>query len=303
MTTSLQQREQASADATVTTRSRLRPGALIRLLRPRQWIKNSFVFAPLIFAGLFMDPAAIVRALLAALLFCVAASAVYILNDIADIELDRAHPGSKRLRPLAAGTVTPLQAWIFFAALVALLVAAALAWPATGLVILLYLGVNVAYSFRLKHVPVVDLFCIASGFVLRILVGALAVGVPLSSWMLITTLCLALFLAALKRRQELATSGASARRVLGSYSVALLDRYAELAGTSALLFYGLFVIEIQPSLALSIPLVLFGLFRYWYIADTIGGGESPTDALWSDAPLALTIITWGILSMIVLARG
>lgn len=303
MTTSLRVSERTKVAASPPPVSGPNFGALFRLLRPRQWIKNGFVFAPTVFAGHFLDPAAIIRAALATLLFCIVASAVYILNDIVDLDLDRAHPGRKSRRPLAAGTVSPRQAWGLFAVLLVLTVSAALAWPAVGLVLLLYLAINIAYSFRLKHVPVVDLFCIASGFVLRVLVGALAIDVPLSSWMAITTLCLALYLAALKRRQELATSGASARRVLGSYSIALLDRYAELAGIAALLFYGLFVIEVQPALAVSIPLVLFGLFRYWYIADTIGGGESPTDAMWSDAPLALTVVAWGVLSMVALARS
>ena len=121
--------------------------------------------------------------------------------------------------------------------------------------------------------------------------------------MLITTLCLALYLAAIKRRQELATRGAESRKVLGSYTVALLDRYAEMSGVAALLFYGLYVIEVRPQLAVTIPFVLFGLFRYWYLVDQEGRGESPTDAMWSDVPLALTVLTWGALSAWVVWGG
>ena len=160
----------------------------------------------------------------------------------------------------------------------------------------LYLGINAAYSLRLKHVPVVDLFCVASGFLLRVFAGARAIDVPVSSWMLITTLCLALYLAAIKRRQELETRGTDGRAVLDSYTVRLLDRYAEMSGVAALLFYGLFVIEVRPALAISIPFVLFGLFRYWYLVERQGAGESPTDALWNDGPLALTVLAWGALS-------
>lgn len=271
--------------------------ALVQLLRPRQWIKNIFVFAPVVFAGLFLDGDAIGRALAAAALFSVAASSVYLLNDLVDAERDRQHPTKRYTRPIAAGQVSSPQALTLLGALCSVLLLALAAWPAVGLVVALYLAINVAYSFKLKHVPVVDLFCIATGFVLRVWVGALAVAVPLSSWMLITTLCLALYLAAIKRRQELARSGSSGRAVLGAYSVALLDRYAEMAAVSSILFYGLYVMEVRPQLTVTIPLVIFGLFRYWFIVEQQDAGESPTDALYFDLPLLLTVTAWGVLSM------
>lgn len=292
--------EHAPGAASDVLRSTSAGAALVRLLRPRQWIKNAFVFAPVVFAGLILDAGALGQAFLAALLFCAAASAVYVLNDLADVEKDRRHRTKRYTRPIASGAVSVRRAQLVMGALSFVLLGSLVVWPVVGGVIALYLAINVAYSLKLKHIPVVDLFCIATGFVLRVWVGALAVQVPLSSWMLITTLCLALYLAALKRRQELASNGSEGRAVLGAYSVKLLDRYAEMAAVGSIVFYGLYVVEMRPELAITIPLVLFGLFRYWFIVESQGGGESPTDALYLDAPLALTVVGWGALTIYVL---
>jgi 4-hydroxybenzoate polyprenyltransferase len=139
---------------------------------------------------------------------------------------------------------------------------------------------------------VLDIFTIALGFVLRVYAGAMALSVPVSSWMFITTLCLALYLAAVKRRQELSQSGSDGRQVLEKYTVSLVDRYAEMSATGALLFYSMFVMSARPELVITVPLVLFGLFRYWYVVEALDGGESPTDALLSDAQLLLAVVLW-----------
>jgi 4-hydroxybenzoate polyprenyltransferase len=144
----------------------------------------------------------------------------------------------------------------------------------------------------LKRQPVLDIFTIAIGFVLRVYAGAMALSVPVSSWMFITTLCLALYLAAVKRRQELSQSGTDGRQVLEKYTVALVDRYAEMSATGALLFYSMFVMSTRPELVVTVPFVLFGMFRYWYVVEALDGGESPTDALLSDWPLLLTVVSW-----------
>jgi 4-hydroxybenzoate polyprenyltransferase len=265
---------------------------LIRLMRPKQWIKNGFVLAPLIFAGKFLDTTAITNELLATLLFCLAASATYVINDIQDVERDRQHPTKRKKRPIANGSVTVPQA---IGLLLMLYVGIGLgAWvmPKVILVIIGYMLLNVAYSFYLKHQPVLDIFTIAIGFVLRVFAGAVALDVPVSSWMFITTLCLALYLAAIKRRQELNQSGTKGRKILEQYSVALIDRYAEMSATGALVFYSLFVMSTKPQMVVSIPLVLFGLFRYWYVTESLNGGESPTDELISDRQLLLTVALW-----------
>jgi decaprenyl-phosphate phosphoribosyltransferase len=265
---------------------------LLRLARPKQWIKNTFVLAPLVFAREFTHPESVANALIAFGLFCIASSASYILNDIHDIERDRSHPVKRHSRPLAAGTVPLRSAVGLLVACYCVLVAGWFWSVDTMLAIFAYLALNVAYTYWLKHQPVLDLFSIASGFVLRTYAGALALGVPLSSWMAITTLCLALYLAAIKRRQELASNGAESREVLRMYSTALIDRYAEMSATGALIFYSLFVMSANAKLAATIPLVIFGLYRYWYVVERLGGGESPTDAVLSDIPLALAIVIW-----------
>lgn len=265
---------------------------LIKLMRPRQWIKNAFVLAPLLFSGAFADPASVGQALLAMLLFCVASSATYTVNDLKDIERDRRHPTKSRKRPLAAGTVTVPSALALLVVLYGVLVWGWFVQPGVILVILAYVVLNLAYSFVLKHQPVMDIFTIAIGFVLRVYAGAQALAVPVSSWMFVTTLCLALYLAAVKRRQELSQSGAEGREVLERYTVALVNRYAEMSATGALLFYSMFVMSSRPELVITVPVVLFGLFRYWYVVEKLDGGESPTDALLSDWPLIATVLAW-----------
>ena len=265
---------------------------LFKLSRPRQWLKNGFIFAPLLFTGLFLDLMAISQTLWAFVLFCLAASATYIVNDLKDIEEDKKHPVKSLKRPLATGEVSPFQAKILLVILYGILLVGFVFQPQVMLIIVAYLLLNVAYSFYLKHQPVLDIFTIAFGFVLRVYAGATAISVPVSSWMFVTTLCLALFLAAMKRRQELVQTSQEGRKVLASYTVPLIDRYAEMAATGALLFYSLFVMSARPEMVFTIPFVLFGLFRYWYISEMLGEGESPTDALLADKQLFFTVLGW-----------
>jgi len=265
---------------------------LMQLMRPKQWVKNAFVLAPLFFAGEFLNSSSIGSALLAALLFCVASSATYIVNDIRDVEHDRRHPRKSRSRPIASGAVPISTALMLLCALYAVLVCSWFIAPDVISVIAIYLLLNLAYSFALKHQPVVDIFTIAIGFVLRVYAGAMALAVPVSTWMFVTTLCLALYLAAVKRRQELSNSGSDGREVLKKYSVSLVERYAEMSATGALVFYSIFVVSAKPELVITVPLVLFGLFRYWYVVEALNGGESPTDALLADWQLLLTVLLW-----------
>ena len=265
---------------------------LVQLMRPKQWIKNVFVLAPLVFSGEFINQLSVTQALIAMFLFSLASSATYIVNDYHDIEHDRKHPVKSGKRPLASGQVSKPQALSLLGVLYTLILLGYFLQPDVVLVILSYLVLNFAYTFTLKHQPVIDIFTIAIGFVLRVYAGAMALTVPVSSWMFVTTLCLALYLAAVKRRQELMQSGTEGRRVLEHYSVTLVDRYAEMAATGALLFYSLFVMTARPELVITIPFVLYGLFRYWFVVETLDGGESPTDALISDWQMMLTVSIW-----------
>ncbi|MGR3504306.1 MAG: decaprenyl-phosphate phosphoribosyltransferase [Paracoccaceae bacterium] len=274
--------------------SRSSLSGVFKLVRPKQWVKNTFVLAPLIFSGLFMDVGSIINVSVAVFLFCVASSATYIVNDMYDIEYDRRHPHKSISRPLASGEVSILAARLLLFLLYSILVVGWFIYPLVVSVIAAYLLLNLAYSLFLKHQPVIDIFTIAIGFVLRVYAGAVALNVEVSSWMFITTLCLALYLASIKRRQELRHMGSEGRKVLQNYSFSLVDRYAEISSIGALLFYSIFVMSSKPELVVSVPLVLFGLFRYWFVVETLDGGESPTDALVDDWQLLLTVVVWAV---------
>ena len=265
---------------------------LIKLVRPKQWVKNSFVFAPLIFAGEFLHPDSVYSTLLAAFLFCIAASAVYIVNDLKDIEKDRIHPEKSKKRPLASGQVSPQSAIILLILLYIVLISFWTVVPNVIYVIFIYLALNWAYTFKLKHEPVIEIFIVAFGFVLRVYAGAMALTVPVSHWMFITTLSISLYLASIKRRQELSQSGSQSRGVLAYYSVTLIDRFAEMSAVTAVVFYSLYAMEVQPKLVVTVPLVIFGLFRYWYIVETFKGGESPTVVIIQDKQILLTVLLW-----------
>lgn len=272
-------------------------------MRPKQWVKNAFVLAPLVFARSFRDLHAIELELFCLALFCIASSACYVVNDIRDVERDRAHPIKSWSRPLAAGHVSLTSALALLAGLYVLLVVGWIVQPVLIVPIGGYIVLNLLYSFYLKNQPVLDIFSVAGGFVLRIYAGAEAIAVPLSSWMAVTTLCLALYLASIKRRQELVTAGSEGRRVLKDYSVALVDRYAEMSAVGALIFYSLFVMSTNVRLVVTIPLVIFGLFRYWYLVEVRTDGESPTDVLFTDWPLIACIVIWGGACLYVLTSG
>ena len=265
---------------------------LIKLVRPKQWVKNSFVFAPLIFAGEFLHPDSVYSTLLAAFLFCIAASTVYIVNDLKDIEKDRIHPEKCKKRPLASGQVSPQSAIILLILLYIVLISFWTVVPNVIYVIFIYLALNWAYTFKLKHEPVIEIFIVAFGFVLRVYAGAIALTVPVSHWMFITTLSISLYLASIKRRQELLQNGSQSRGVLAYYSVTLIDRFAEMSAVTAVVFYSLYAMEVQPKLVVTVPLVIFGLFRYWYIVETLKGGESPTDVIIQDKQILLTVLLW-----------
>ncbi len=270
---------------------------LIKLMRPKQWVKNCFVLAPLIFSSRFLEIDALGHSVSAAIFFCIASSAAYIVNDIRDKEKDQCHPKKSFTRPLAAGIVSVRQALILLFVLYMVLVIGAFLFTNVALVICAYILLNVLYSLYFKNQPVLDIFCIATGFVLRIVAGSVAIGAPVSAWMAITTLCLALYLAAIKRRQELSQRGTASREVLGKYTVELIDRFAEMSATGALVFYSMFVMSSKPDLNITVPVVLFGIFRYWYVVEALEGGESPTDALLADWQLILCLIIWSSLCM------
>ena len=274
---------------------------ILSLLRTSQWIKNLFVLMPLLFSGSFKQTDSIIEACLATLMFCFAASIGYIINDLHDIESDRRHVDKSRLRPLASGVVTQNTALQVMLVLAIIMCSVSyFLFVEVLLAVLVYILLMVAYTYYLKYQPILDIFTIAIGFVIRIYAGALAIDVPVSPWAFVTTLSLALYLAAIKRRQELKLHGSDSREVLKHYSDALISRYAEMAATGSLVFYSLFVLSTRPELIFTIPVVMYGLFRYWYIVETFESGESPTDAFLKDAQLMLTVGIWVVTTLLLI---
>jgi 4-hydroxybenzoate polyprenyltransferase len=270
--------------------------ALIRLLRPTHWIKNTFVFAGILFGVKFSIPAFVHATLLAVAAFCLMSSCVYILNDYLDRESDRIHPVN-RYRPIASGRITAFLA--LSVAAVCLCMSALTAWlagPRLLAIVLIYLGINCAYSLRLKKDAVVDVFCIAAGFMLRILAGTWGIGIPPSGWLMLTGMFLTLFLGFAKRRAEWRDLGGEAkpRIVLNDYSQPLLDSFLSITLTGTALCYGLFTLDPQTialhhtnKLIYTMPLVLFGLFRYLFILYSCKKGENPSVDIFADPPILL----------------
>lgn len=272
---------------------------LLRLMRPHQWVKNAFVFAGLLFSQTWHNGPLVQRVVYAFLAFCALSSLIYILNDWHDRSADAQHP-SKRKRPLASGAVTPRTALALAAAL--LVAGLLLAWGNRVLLLLLglYVVLNLAYSWRLKHVPVVDVSIIASGFMLRLLAGTLAVGIPPSRWLLLTGLFIALFLGFSKRKAETFHEPAQQRAVLEHYPPALLDTYIAATMTATVITYGLYATSIEAlqqhgdRLIYTVPVVIFGMLRYAYQVHR-GRGEDVSRDLVRDPWILGAMVVWLLL--------
>lgn len=280
--------------------------AWIRALRPRQWIKNGFVFAALIFDGQLFEPAPTLRTTLGFLLLCAASSTVYILNDIADVEADRAHP-TKRFRPIASGEL-PINA-ARLGGLLLLLISLGGSFTLSlglGLIVLTYLILNFFYSYWLKHVPIIDVFIIASGFVLRVGAGVSLIEVErFSPWLYVCTTLLALFIGFGKRRAELkllADQANSHRRVLDGYSLDLLDQLIVIVSALTIMAYSLYTFSAEnlPSshlMMLTIPFVIYGIFRYLHLIHVEQLGGAPEELVIRDRPLLAALVLWGLSSI------
>ncbi len=283
--------------------------ALLKTMRPRQWTKNAFVFAALVFDGKLTQAPLFVQTLGAFLWFCLISSAVYILNDLVDMEKDRAHP-VKRLRPLAAGQLSPrLAVGAALALTVAALFGAFLMQRALGGVVLAYFLLNLAYSFYLKHIVLVDVMSIAAGFVLRVVAGVVVVQVErFSPWLYVCVTLLALFIGLGKRRHELMllAEGANAHRaILDHYTIPFLDHLISLVTGTTLIAYTLYTFSAPnlPSnhlMMLTVPFVLYGLLRYLYLIHVRGLGGAPDELLLQDIPLLVSVLLWAASVVVIL---
>lgn len=296
-----------TANPIVTAENR-RIADRIRLMRPSHWLKNAFVFAPLVYSQTLFDWGHLIAALEAFLAFCFVSSSVYIFNDIADRKADAEHP-KKRHRPIASGRVGVGSAVVQLVIVLGLAaaLAATLPWRA-GLLIGIYLLLNGGYSLGLKHVVLVDIFIIAAGFMLRVLTGGYAIEVPISSWLVICTLFLSLFLGVAKRRSEINNlARGESRKVLDDYTPELVRTIMIVSVAGSIMSYTLYTLSDKvletfhtDKLIYTVPIVMFGMFRYLYLDEKRQTAENPVSIIVRDPSLILTGVAWGGASLLII---
>ncbi len=277
---------------------------LLRLMRPHQWVKNAFVFTGLLFGHAWHDQHLVAIVLTVFVAFCLVSSTVYVINDIVDLEQDRLHP-KKRLRPLAAGAI-PVSSAVVLAVILAT-AGLALGWlvsPAVFAILLGYVLMNIAYSLHLKHVVILDVFIIATGFMLRILAGTLGVGIPPSQWLLLCGLMVTLFLGFTKRRAELIALNekkSDHRRVLEHYSPVLLDKMIGITAAGLIMSYSLYTVNPDTvrihgtaNLIYTVPFVMYGVFRYIYLLHHQSRGGDTAHDLVRDPHLLAVVSAWAV---------
>ena len=282
---------------------RARAVAALVAMRPRQWTKNLLLFAGIVFAAKLGDPSRWAAAVAAFAAYCAASSAAYLVNDVHDVASDRLHP-VKRFRPVARGELGPRAALALAGVLVvAALVLAGSLGPASLACLVAFVGLQAAYSLALKAFELIDVIAIAGLFVLRAAAGAIAVDVRISEWLLLCTFLLALFVALGKRRAELGLEGVNARASLSGYSVPLVDQLLSIVAAATIAAYTGYTLAAHDTrwLVATIPLVVYGLFRYLLLLHRRGLGEEPEALLVEDLPLLATVAAWAAACGVILA--
>ena len=282
--------------------------ALLRSMRPRQWMKNVLIFVPLVFDQQLDNMVAFRTTLAGFVLLCLVASAVYLINDLTDLEADRRHPEKKK-RPLASGEL-PVPVAILAIAIL-LLTALPLAYslsPGFAVVLLTYLLLNLAYSRWLKHIAIIDVLVLASFYLLRVVAGLTLIQVArFSPWLYVVTTLGALYIGFGKRRAEislLADEASNHRRVLDGYTIPLLDQFITIVSATTIVAYSLYTFSApnlpeNHAMMLTIPFAIYGIFRYLYIVQTKQGGGAPEEELLADRPLQLAIFLWGVTVLVI----
>jgi 4-hydroxybenzoate polyprenyltransferase len=284
---------------------------LLISLRPKQWVKNLLVIAPIFFSKRMMDISVIAKVMLAFLLFCMFSSSIYLLNDVLDKDKDKKHP-KKSKRPIALGLLSIKTCLVSSFSLILLSVGGSIFLGESFLFIgLAYWSINLLYSVYLKQLVIIDVMCIAIGFVLRVMAGGIAVGVPSSHWMLTTIIFLSLFLAFTKRKGELSlflkTESTVTRPVLKNYNMQILDQFLIISATSSIISYTMFTLSDyaamrfgSKNLVYTIPFVIFGVFRYFYLINFSDANENPIEMAFTDKFLAVNISLWIIVSIFII---
>lgn len=275
--------------------------ALIKTMRPRQWTKNGFVFFALMFDKQLFLREPFLRTLAGFALFCLASSAVYLINDIADVEADRKHP-EKKHRPIASGKLPLNTAWL--AAILLVAIALPLGYflsPALAIILAVYLAINILYSRWLKHIPILDVFIVSSGFVLRVAAGVALITVErFSPWLYMITTLFSLYIGFGKRRAEMSlleTGAGSHRKVLDGYTLPLLDQLITIVSGTTIVTYSLYTFTApnlpeNHSMMLTIPFVVYGIFRYLQLIQTGYAAGAPDEVALKDRPLQVTVLLW-----------
>lgn len=284
---------------------------VLKLIRIPQWIKNLFVFVPLVFSLNLFHTDYLLISIKAFIAFCLTSSIVYIVNDITDAEADRAHP-KKKNRPIASGKISPGQggAIAIVLAIVVAVLCINLNLPFV-LLLILFLLINVLYSLKLKHVVLLDIFSIAAGFLIRVLSGAVVISVAVSSWLILTTMFISLFLAVMKRHSELEIvengSNTETRKVLAFYSLNFADQLATVAAAGVIICYALYTVSERTimvfkteNLIYTTPFVVFGIFRYMYLVYMNKQGENTTKILISDMQMTVTVALYIIVTLLII---
>jgi 4-hydroxybenzoate polyprenyltransferase len=275
----------------------------LQLLRVPQWIKNLFVFVPLLFSLHLFEAEYFLSSLQAFVIFCLASSFIYIINDIIDIDADAAHP-QKKYRPLPSGKISKQSAWIASIIILSLLVVLALISPIEFIYFLFgFIVLNILYSIYFKHIVILDIFSIAAGFSIRVLGGAAMIAVPVSSWLILTTMFISLFLGVMKRHSELEQmtklENTQSRRVLSEYSLTFTNQMATVASAGVIICYALYTVSQRTvsvfgteNLIYTTPFVVLGIFRFMYLEYLNQKGENTTQIMLTDIPMIVTVILY-----------
>lgn len=272
---------------------------IFKLMRPKQWIKNFFIFAAMIFSGKFTNTYIFLMNIFVFVMFCLISSSVYILNDLVDVDKDRQHP-EKKNRPIASGKVTKLQALMMEIILLSIVFIISYNVNLKLLIVfLIYFVINIFYSFKLKNIVIIDVMIITFGFVLRVESGSISTNVQLSPWMILCTILISLFIALNKRKSEIVTLKAKSsnhRKILDEYSVDLIDNMLTIVTPSILIAYCLYTFSSIQSrtMMITIPFVLYGIFRYQYLMMKHNIGGKPEDVFQKDIPFLINILLWSI---------
>ena len=285
----------------------------LKLIRVHQWVKNLFVFVPLLFSLHLFDKDYFLTTLFAFVIFCLASSLIYVINDIIDIEADKSHP-TKKKRPLPAGEISKKSA-IIVVAILAVLQAILLPnfnvefiYFVTG-----FIALNIFYSFWFKHIVILDVFSIAAGFSIRVLAGAVVIMVPISSWLILTTMFISLFLGVMKRHSELVlvegNEDAPSRKVLSQYSLNFADQMATIAAAAVIICYALYSVSERTvnifgteNLIYTTPFVVYGIFRFMYLEYISNKGDNATIIVFTDVQLIITIVAYTITTILIIYK-